>query len=134
MYSGGTPINFSIKYGLEYNVESHHGFKINLKTMFNQHWLHGTEIDNVRAAQYATSASPVDNRLASYQHNSTYFKSELEVSQKVSKPHKGPTYLGVGVSGNIPVSDVIQTDGTFGCLNMAPYNNELVKVKLFVHF
>ncbi len=132
------PGNLGAKYGLEFNNETRHGFKIRLQALFNTRWIHGDAIDNVHYAQYYAAiqtGSPIpDRRIVSYKHVSNYFNPNLEVSQRVSKQGSNPVYLGVGASGNIPISDVISTDGSFGQMNLAPYNNELVKVKLFVHF
>ncbi len=145
-FAGNPHLGFN--YGLEFNNESIHGLKINVQAMVNSKWIQDDGmIDNANSAQYVQAynaysqqvaagvpnpTAPVDNRVVSYTHNSFYFRPSVEVSQKA----KGAKYsrLGVGISGNIPISDVIQTNSAFGRLDLAPYNNQLVNVKLFVHF
>ncbi len=141
---------FAANYGLEYHNESSRGFEIKLQTLMNMKWLRGPVLDNVRADHYNqaylaynqavasgnTSATPpIDNRIVHYNHNSFYVDPSLEFSQRVSGAHAPqPVRVGLGVGGHVPVSDVIHSDGSFGRLDLAPYNNQWVKVKLFVHF
>ncbi len=128
-------INFSFKYGLEFNTETSTGFKLSIQTLMSQKWMNGKAIDADRYAQYEENGgSGPDNRIVNYSHNFTYLDPDLEISQRVSKNTKKAVYLGGGFSGHLPLSDIIQTNGTLGRVDVAPYNNQLVKVKLFVHF
>ncbi len=135
-----------VDYGLEYNTVSNHGFKINVQAVVDCKWTSGLEEDYEHVQSYqkaykqylsngSVGAAPVDNQTVNFAHNAFYFRPSLELSQRTSSSTSSrPKSIGLTVSGNVPISDVIQNEGTLGRIDLSPYNNQLVKVKLVLHF
>ncbi len=136
-------------YGLEYNNVTHKGVKLNIQALINNRWIHGDASDLANSAAYQaevaaynqqvkkgfTPVAPVDNRTVTFVHHSYYFDPTLEISKHFVRPNSvRPPEVGVDVSGNIPLLDQIRTNGTLGHFDESQYNNQLVKVKLFVRF
>ncbi len=130
LYEDGN-LNLNFRYGFEFNNENHKGFRVNFKALIKDQWMHGDAVTTPPAPSGGPAPAPEQ---MNYSHNSTYVDPDLELSKRISNGRSGPVYLGGGIAGHIPVSDVIQTTGSFGRIDLSPYNNQLAKVKLFIRF
>ena len=113
-------------YGLKYNTESKKGLRLTVQTLMRKRWEGGS---------YTTT---LDQNAGKYSRTSIYFNPSIELSKRVSAARSNsPVRLGLGVTGNIPTKDLINTnDGSLGKnqIDLTPFNNQLVKARLFVNF